>query len=568
MNKVVSIIFSLFFLAGVLSLSGCKEEPVTPVDPTNPIDPNEPTEPTDTTSTTQYFLGWSGEDNLGDIPTSTNFGFGSGTLPPSVDLVDKFPPIGDQGQYGTCVSWAVAYNIKTAINGMTQGLSSSDLASPSNQFSPKDLFVAIPDNEKGQNCNGTNFSNALDVMQNRGVARMQTVPYTNLGDCSNANLQSSWTNEATQNKIKYWRKIDPSIQSIKQNLSNNIPVILGAKLADNFMSWNSDNVISSSTTYNNVGQHAYHAMVIAGYDDNKGANGAFKVINSWGEFWGDKGYIWVDYNYMMNEFCTSFNGEKPLFIAADEENSVDPPNDPDPKTTGVDLAPWIFSDYSTYQSSGYPTERQIDFNIYNIGNEAASPNSDWSFYYIYFNAYDANDYGVLFYDNFNTTANPNNFYCPTDYNCVFNYPIPAGGSFTQAVWGLESQYRTYYMPQITGYYYLVMIADVDDKFSEQDELNNLFYTTQEPKYFENGYGFRATPGSPSKSPQEFEFKNRVKISQTQLKDSKFNTVVSENYPNAYTQAEVLDFLKREHKNGKIDQKVDAFMQRGNKSYGE
>ena len=182
------------------------------------------------------------------------------------------------------VSWAVAYNLKTALNGMSKGLSSSQLYSSANQFSPKDLFIAIPDNQKGQNCSGTNFSDALEILQNRGVASMQTVPYSSLGDCSNSNLQSSWTNEANQNKIKYWRKIEGSIQSIKQNLSNNIPVVLGAKLSDNFMSWDSNSVISSSTSFNNVGQHAYHAMIIAGYDDNKGPNGAFKVINSWGNF--------------------------------------------------------------------------------------------------------------------------------------------------------------------------------------------------------------------------------------------------------------------------------------------
>lgn len=557
MKKSISFFGSIFLLIGVIFISSCeKDDPIEP-------DPN----PND--NDTEYSLGWNGEDDLSNIPTSTNFGFGNGNLPSSVNLVPKFPPIGDQGQYGTCVSWAVAYNIKTAINGMNKGLSTSQLSSTSNQFSPKDLFIAIPDNQKGQNCGGTNFSDALEVLQDRGVATMQTVPYNSLGDCSRSNLQSSWTNEANQHRIKYWRKIDPSIQSIKQNLANNIPIILGAKLADNFMSWNSDNVISSSTSYNNVGQHAYHAMVIAGYDDSKGPNGAFKVINSWGEFWGDNGYVWVDYNYMINEFCTSYNGDKPLFMAADEEGNVNPPDDPDPTVSGVDLAPWIFSDYSTYQNSGIPTERLIDFNIYNIGNQTASPSSDWSFYYIYFNAYNANDYGVLFYDNFNTSVSPNSFNCPTNYNCIFNYSIPSGGSFTQTVWGLQSQVRTYYMPQITGYYYLVLIADADDTFSEQDELNNLFYTTTQPKYFDNGYGLRPSGDiGEVKSQDDFEFVNQESFTPQLLEGNQYNSVVSEEFKNAYTQEEILEFIKKEHINGNLAERVDEFIQKAvNKSYG-
>ena len=521
----------------------------------------------------EFSLGWNGQDDLETIPTSTNFSFGNTSLPSSVDLVPKFPPIGDQGQYGTCVSWAVGYNIKTALNGMSNNLSSSQLASAANQFSPKDLFTAIPDNEKGQDCNGTNFSNALTVMQNRGVATMQTVPYNSLGGCTNSSLQANWTSEANQNKIKYWRKIEASVQSIKQNLANNIPVILGAKLADNFMSWNSNVVLSSSTTYTNVGQHAYHAMVIGGYDDSKGANGAFKVINSWGETWGDNGYVWVDYNYMLNEFCTSYDGDKPLFIASDQEGGGEnnPPDDTDPNTTGVDLAPWVFADYSTYNFSGIQNERQIDFNIYNIGNQPASPNSDWSIYYIYFNAYNANDYGVIYYDQFNTSIAQNTYDCPTADNCVFNLTIPSGSSFTQTAWGLESQVRTYYMPELSGLYYLVMIADAGDKFAEQDEMNNLYYTTLDPKYFDYGYSSKSSQSTSvnENSISKFNFVNTEEPNLENLKQSTNQTAVTEDFKNAYTQEEILEFIKREKLNGNIDNKVSKYIQvKKDKYYGQ
>ncbi|MEL6863122.1 MAG: C1 family peptidase [Bacteroidota bacterium] len=546
MSNIHSTLYFLLFMMGIAFIPACdKDEDIEP--DTNSGGNND----------TEYLLGWSGEDDLDEVPASTNFGFGTGSLPSRVDLVPHFPPIGNQGQYATCVSWAVAYNVKTAISGMRQGLSTSDLAASSNQFSPKDLFLAIPDHQKGPNCGGTNFANALEVLQDRGVASMRSVPYDRLGNCSQSNLQSSWTNEASQHKIKYWRKIEASVQSIKQNLANNVPIILGAKLADNFMSWNSDNVISSSTSYNNVGQHAYHAMVIAGYDDNKGPNGAFKVINSWGEFWGDRGYIWVDYDFMIREFCTGINNaDKPLFIAADEEGSVSPPDDPSPNVSGVDLAPWIFSDYSSFSNSGIFTERIVDFNIYNIGNQTASSNADWSFYYIYFNAYDANDYGVLFYDEFNTSVAPNTYYCPYAYNCTFNVSIPSGANFTQMVWGLQSQNRTYYMPDITGYYYLVLIADVEDKFAEQNELNNLFYATLEPQYFDGGYGLRPddVQGS-NRSANGFEFANDLSFHKAYLRANKYHTPSKETFKNAYTSEEIMDLIKREHLSGKIREKV-------------
>ncbi len=554
MKKINSFIFILFVFQLTLFVGCDKDEP---------IDTMEEQE-----VDLDYGLGWYGQDDMGTIPTSTNFSFGNTNLPSSVDLVSLFPPIGDQGQYGTCVSWAVGYNIKTALHGVTNNLSASQLASPANQFSPKDLFTAIPDNQKGQDCNGTNFSFALDVLQNRGVATMQTVPYTTLGNCSNSSVQSSWTNEANQNKIQYWRKIEASIQSIKQNLANNIPVILGAKLSDNFMTWNSDAVLSSSTSYNNVGQHAYHAMVIAGYDDSKGPGGAFKIINSWGDFWGDNGYIWIDYNYFMNEFCTSYDGDKPLFIASDQEGGGDnnPPDDIDPNTTGVDVAPWVFSDYSNYNYSGIPNERVISFNIYNIGNQAASPNSDWSVYYIYFNAYDANDYGVIYYDQFNTSVAQNTYDCPTAYNCIFNLSIPAGGNFAETAWGSGSIERTYYMPELTGEYYLVLIADAEDKFNEQDEMNNLFYTTIYPKYFDFGYSSRGDQNSNENSISQFEFENDTEPSTQNLTKSKYQTIVNENFRNAYTQEEILEFIKKEKANGNIDNKVKKYIQHTKDEY--
>lgn len=547
MKKTASFT-KMFILAFALSFVACKKE-----DQMRNIPPPPGPPPTDS----KYALGYEGDDNVSKVPTTPNLGYGEGNLPSQTDLTSKFPPIGDQGQYGTCVAWAVAYNLKTALNGMDKGYSAGQLASPANQYSPRDLFTAIPDDRKGSSCNGTNFTDALDLLQERGVASLQTVPYTALGDCSQSNVQPDWTTEASNNKIKYWRKINPSVDDIKKNIANNIPVVFAAKLSDNFMTWNSDNVLSSNTTYNSVGQHAYHALVIGGYDDNMGSGGAFKVINSWGRNWGSQGYIWIDYNFLINEFCTTPDGDKPIFIASNDEGSVDPP-DPNPSTSGVDLAPWVFSDASYYSESGDPTERAINYNFYNLGNEAASSNSNWSLYYIYYNAYNANDYGVLFYDDFNTSTSSDTYDCGNSGNCSFNFSIPAGGDFSSTVFNSQEVTRTYYMPQISGDYYLVLIADVDDKFTEQDELNNLFYTSIFPTTFDNGYAERRATGS------GFKFQNDMIFNKENVKKSKFNTVVTPQFKNAYTQKEIVSFFKKEIRTGTLRNKINRGIQKRGK----
>lgn len=502
-----------------------------------------------------FSTGWFASEDQSTVPVSTNFGFGNGDVPSQFDIVDKFPPIGHQGNYGTCVSWAVAYNTKTALSGIQKNLSASDLASPQNQFSPKDMFTAIPDQYKGANCEGTHFNFALDVLQSRGVATMATVPYDNLGGCEENTLQQSWTTEANNYKIKYWRKIEATTLSIKQNIANNIPVILGAKLADNFMNWPGDDVISSHSFFDPSNKHGYHAMVIAGYDDAKGPNGAFRVINSWGDDWGDRGYIWIDYNFLLQEFGVDSNGDNSLFIAANQDGEVNPPNDDTtPTTQGVDLAPWIFSDYSSEYYSGIPREREVEFNLYNIGTQEANPTSNWNVYYIYFNAYDANDYGIMFYDEFNTSIASETWECPTANNCIVNTTIPAQGDFASKAFGTTSILRTYNVPNITGEYYLVMLADATDVFAEQDEQNNLFYTSIDPLYFYDGYAFRDKNDTSSKFELKGNADSRSSVMETRVNESAQNG----KFANAYSGEEIMDLIQQEKKSGNLSSKLVEF----------
>ncbi|NCX94249.1 MAG: hypothetical protein EBX40_06205, partial [Gammaproteobacteria bacterium] len=98
--------------------------------------------------------------------------------------------------------------------------------------------------------------------------------------------------------------------TIKQYLANNVPIVFGARIYDNFMSWNSSEVLS----YNGGSYQGGHALTIVGYNDAKGPNGAFKIVNSWNTTWGANGFVWIDYNFFVNEFAVNGSGQSPIFV--------------------------------------------------------------------------------------------------------------------------------------------------------------------------------------------------------------------------------------------------------------
>ena len=113
------------------------------------------------------------------------------------------------------------------------------------------------------------------------------------------------------------------------------------------------------------------------------------------------------------------------------------------------------------------------------------------------------------------------------------------------------------MPNITGDYYLLCLADATDKFQETDELNNLFYTTIDPIYFQSGVGYKSS----EKSNSHFNFKNDITMSKENIKHSKYNSVVTQQFRNAYTPEEIISFFKKEKSSGRMDRKVDEYIQR-------
>lgn len=106
---------------------------------------------------------------------------------------------------------------------------------------------------------------------------------------------------------------DRVLDSVKRYLAYGIPSMFGFY---GFPSFNHTNV-KGGIPYPCPGEGARwgHAIVAVGYDDNmkikntkcnKETVGALLIRNSWGVGWGDKGYGWLPYDYVLNKLALDF----------------------------------------------------------------------------------------------------------------------------------------------------------------------------------------------------------------------------------------------------------------------
>ncbi len=418
-------------------------------------------------------------------------------LSSKVCLEPWVPPVLSQGAYGTCTAWACGYFARTIMYARENDLSKADLEDDRNVFSPLDLFLSLEG--RGDSCGGSWSGEAFNVMQNRGIATLATAPYQNLGICD-WSTPPTWNNEAGNFKIEKYRRVDhTNIEALKGYIQLGRPVQVSCKLGLNFR-YVRDNSVWYEDDYSGTDKdHGRHAMVITGYDDDMGANGAFRIVNSWGTNWGDKGYFWVDYNFFANQFCYNayiIDGDKGGLSEAVFDANVINPNY---RVDGKDLlAVQLIDEYDDYP--GNPANaRALTYNVFNRGREHVPSSNQWNIVYYYYNAYDPeNDFGIIIYDYFtNEIGEPGEHGDFDDlpdggldhyghFNWWNNVNIPSGYSAASAVYGDDGYdydfIYYYHLPQITGQYYFVLYADGFNDIDEQYEQNNfMFFTEQEKK---------------------------------------------------------------------------------------
>ncbi len=245
------------------------------------------------------------------------------SLPSSFDIstnpatASYFPPIGNQGELGSCVSWATTYYQFTYEVNKLRGVHIDKTADnwKRDVYSPAWTYNYT---NNSQNI-GTTVGDAYAVLKNQGAMKWCDFEYNESAD------QYSYAWPSDQEKMidaLNYRATSSYIDIPSQSSNFNINAIKHLIAVEHKVATVSTNVTGWTLSTTNTGENIIvrgsrgtglnsHRMALVGYDDTISVivngvtmQGAFKLANSWGkEEWedGNDGYIWVSYDALRNE---------------------------------------------------------------------------------------------------------------------------------------------------------------------------------------------------------------------------------------------------------------------------
>jgi C1A family cysteine protease len=235
----------------------------------------------------------------------------SSALPESVDLRKWCSKVEDQGQLGSCTAHAavgiVEYYQKRAFNKYMEG---------------SRLFVYKATRNLMQETGDTGgwLRCAMGALKICGVPDEKYWPY----EVENFDLEPDafvYSIADDFEALKYFchdpigsRVPFPKVlESVKKYLAAGIPSMFGFWGFPSFEKSDVPGGIPYPCT--NESASWGHAVITVGYDDkikinntycDKETTGALLIRNSWGKEWGDKGYGWLPYDYVLNNLAMDF----------------------------------------------------------------------------------------------------------------------------------------------------------------------------------------------------------------------------------------------------------------------
>lgn len=228
------------------------------------------------------------------------FGFGA-SLPDSISWREFAPYPQNQGMYGTCVGWSSGYCALTTLYSKQLDIKNRNVITAM-AMCPYTIYNNIK-NEYDLSCQeGTTLEDAGSFLTSEGTKRF----YIHESDCGTTDEDDmkmgiykaddfsalwEWSPEMEIDSTTEKQKIEKT----KNALADGNIVVIGMSVSTSFIrDVNSNGVWEKSTNPWDNFPTGGHAMCVLGYDDNR-HGGTFEVQNSWGQDWGEGGYVYISY---------------------------------------------------------------------------------------------------------------------------------------------------------------------------------------------------------------------------------------------------------------------------------
>lgn len=208
---------------------------------------------------------------------------------PAYSLRKYSPLAGHQGDFGSCVGWATGYAAFTISLAVRHNI--TDRATIT-QLAKSALYI-FNQIKIGSCEQGSHMDRAVELMETQGVCDLRDF---NPSTC-NELPSSAHRSLAAANKIgasfrlfDYDDSPDNKIAATIESLEAQKPVLVGMYMLPSFRAIDRSGLWKPQP-WEQVGEEG-HAMCVVGYNN---LSRQFEILNSWGQGFGDDGFIYVSY---------------------------------------------------------------------------------------------------------------------------------------------------------------------------------------------------------------------------------------------------------------------------------
>ena len=213
-------------------------------------------------------------------------------LPEELDYTSDLQPIRNQGKQGSCYAQCVAC-VKEWQENRDYGFNE--------YFSPQFFYNCRPNlyDKNTKNDEGMYSRDVMKLMKEIGICYEKYYAYGRIEHKSK--IPEKIVNQARQHLISGYAKVNTMLD-LKRNLIENGPCMI------TFPVYNYSSEFWKKKNWKKI--IGGHAVVVVGYN-----NIGFKIRNSWGKNWGDKGYS--IYKYL------DWGSHWEIWTTIDEKTNVD-----------------------------------------------------------------------------------------------------------------------------------------------------------------------------------------------------------------------------------------------------